>query len=197
MIPATTDLIAKGAGHDEPKRECHYSQYAFKQNCTYQWKIRSVCTCEGEIPPEVHIGLNLSDNLDVTVLTDQDCMVIELASRILGFQAQFPINRLAEGIHQKDRLMDDLFTLLKGTPAYGSIREAVFPYPAIKSPLCTYVRGICSYIEGDYLTSAEYLFDAISIHPDNVDLWRYFAFALRHSGYYAACTPGTSNLRMI
>jgi hypothetical protein len=132
------------------------------------------------------LGLTVADDPTVPVLTDGDFIVSEIARRLLGYQVQFPVNRLAEGVHQKDQLMDDLFTLFRGTPAYNSVREAVFAYSAIKSPLCTYMQGICSYIEGHYLKSAEYFLDALSVHPDNVDLWRYFAFALRHGGYYNA-----------
>lgn len=141
------------------------------------------------------VALNVPNEPAEAVPTDGDSRIIEVANKVLGYDTRFSVNRIEEGVHHKDPLMDDLFTLNQDNKhAYDALREITFASVRIKSPLGTFMRSLFNYTEGDYHESAVGLLDVISVYPNNVDAWKYFALALRHCGYDGASRAILFNL---
>ncbi|OHV37119.1 hypothetical protein BCD49_18245 [Pseudofrankia sp. EUN1h] len=129
-------------------------------------------------------------------MTSADKVALE-ACQLLGLPTVIPTNRLADHAGRRDPTLDLLGRLSVVEPAEfarlaSSLREADG-----EDGVIWLLTGHLAYVERRYAHAAERYARCLDGAPDNVDLWRDLAFALRHLGFREEADTALFNLALV
>src|SRR5207249_1058992 len=93
------------------------------------------------------------------------------------------VNRIADMQGRRDPTLDFLsLESVRNPERYQHLAGQIEHSETTSAPLQQLLEGHIAYIDGSYARAACCYAHCIQVTPDNLDVWRDFAFALRHLG---------------
>lgn len=105
----------------------------------------------------------------------------------LGMDGPLEVNRVADRLPRRDLSFDMLARLSVVAPDRFHEIAAMLPSDDSDDILAELMRGHIAYISGSYEDAARCYDRCLDTVPGNLDMWRDFAFAVRHLGMRFEC----------